>query len=209
MFGGFTCTKNALKALNILYIVVAIILICVATYGRVTVQITDFSIIEGIFSCGVFLLILSIFGLIGTINHHQVILFFYMTILFILFIVQFSIAFACLAFDSNQQMNLAEREWRNASEKSHQQIQHLFDCCGFHEGDPQNRFNCPNVQCCQMSDCSRCQPCSHRIQLAIANVLSISGWTGMFFSFTEFIGVWLTIRFRNQKNPRADPNVFL
>ncbi|KAH9510426.1 Tetraspanin-13 [Dermatophagoides farinae] len=209
MCGGFTCTKNALKALNLLYIVVSFILIAVATYGKTIVQITDISIIEAIFACGVFLFMLSMLGLVGTAKHNQVMLFFYMVILFILFVAQFSIACACLAFNTNEQRELAGKEWQSSTVENHQQLQRIFDCWGFQSGDPKNSEHCPEVRCCQTNDCQQCSDCEMKIQQAIGDVLQVAGWTSMFFSFTEFIGVWLTIRYRNQKNPRADPNVFL
>ncbi|XP_027199488.2 tetraspanin 97E [Dermatophagoides pteronyssinus] len=209
MCGGFTCTKNSLKALNLLYIVVSFILITVSTYGKTIIQITDITIIEGIFACGVFLFILSMLGLVGTAKHNQVMLFFYMVILFILFVAQFSIACACLAFNTTEQRELADKEWYSSTIENHQQLQRIFDCCGFQSDDPKNSEYCPKVNCCQTNDCQQCSDCELKIQQAIGDVLHVAGWTGMFFSFTEFIGVWLTVRYRNQKNPRSDPNVFL
>jgi tetraspanin-13/31 len=212
MCGGFTCTKNALTALNILYILVSFVLIGVAAYGRVANQVTSIAIIGGIIACGVFLFILSLLGLIGAAKHHQVLLFFYMVILFILFVVQFSIACACLAFGNDQQNELAKRGWDNTSKENRQRAQTFFNCCGFIH-PPLIKFNttdCPKVECCADNDCSKsCDPCAPKIKNAIGNALEICGWVGMFFSFTEFIGVWLTIRYRNQKNPRADPSAFL
>jgi len=212
MCGGFACTKNALTALNILYILVSFILIGVAAFGRAASQLIDIAIIGGIIACGVFLFILALLGLVGAAKHHQVLLFFYMVILFILFIVQFSIACACLAFGSDQQTQLAKKGWDTASKENRERAQKYFNCCGFTKTSVYlNITDCPDVKCCQViEDCNRdCDYCALKIKNAIANGLEISGWVGMFFSFTEFIGVWLTVRYRNQKNPRADPSAFL
>ncbi|XP_054161487.1 tetraspanin-13-like [Oppia nitens] len=214
MCGGFTCTKNALTALNLIYILVSIILISVAAYGMAASKVTSISIIGGIIACGVFLLLLSLLGLVGVRSHHQVMLFFYMVVLFILFVVQFSIACACLAFSSQQQSQLAQKGWNTASKRIQQKAQVFYDCCGYETNNTINLIldrDCPNVKCCQdIDNCQNsCHPCAPQIKKAIKNALEISGYVGLFFSFTEFIGVWLTVRYRNQKNPRADPSAFL
>lgn len=127
-------------------------------------MIIDLPIIGGIMACGIFLIMISILGLIGAVKHHQVVLFFvsflyrpkcvhnlnsfalkpvvasillgvncniirivysfisnmlifkdflnkfqYMVILFMLFLVQFSVACACLAVNKEQQRNLAKK----------------------------------------------------------------------------------------------------
>ncbi len=70
-----------------------------------------------------------------------------MVILFILFVVQFSIACACLAFGNDQQNELAKRGWDNTSKENRQRAQTFFNCCGFIH--PQSiKFNttdCPKV----------------------------------------------------------------
>ncbi|KOC65759.1 Tetraspanin-31 [Habropoda laboriosa] len=167
MCGGFTCSKNALTALNILYIVVAFILIGVAVYGRASALVTNLPIIGGILVCGVILILISILGLIGAAKHHQVLLFFYMLILFLLFLIQFSIACACLAVNTQK-------------------------------------------HCCQYptdTDCE-CPLCMQKLQSTIDYAFKLCGSIGLFFSFT-FVGVWLTVRYRNQKDPRANPSAFL
>ncbi|CAG2168490.1 unnamed protein product [Oppiella nova] len=214
MCGGFTCTKNALIALNILYILVSSILIGVAAYGMAASKVTSIAIIGGIIVCGVFLFLLSLVGLVGARKHHQVLLFFYMVILFILFVVQFSIACACLAFGSEQQSRVAAKGWNTASKHDQQSAQSFFNCCGYEKTSKAvtlNSTDCPNVKCCMdPTNCwANCEVCAPKIKTAIANALEISGFVGLFFSFTEFIGVWLTVRYRNQKNPRADPSAFL
>ncbi|KAG8331536.1 Tetraspanin-13 [Homalodisca vitripennis] len=76
MCGGFTCSKNALTALNVLYIAVGFILILAAVYGRASAQVTNLPIVSGILGCGVFLILVSILGLFGAVKHNQVMLFF-------------------------------------------------------------------------------------------------------------------------------------
>jgi len=38
--------------------------------------------------------------------------------------------------------------------------------------------------------------------------MGTAGGLGLFFSFPEFIGMWLAARFRNQKDPRVNPSAF-
>lgn len=212
MCGGFTCSKNALTALNILYIIVSFVLIGVAAYGTAASIVTNITIIAAIIGCGVFLFLLSLLGLIGAIKHHQVLLFFYMVILFLLFVVQFSIACACLAFNKEQQHDMAEKGWRKASDEIKGEAQKMFGCCNFQnntETDPQMKGPPCKVESCCHGEVCNCPLCWPKLQDEIDYALKISGGIGLFFSFTEFIGVWLTVRYRNQKDSRANPSAFL
>ncbi|XP_034248804.1 tetraspanin-31 isoform X2 [Thrips palmi] len=202
MCGGFTCSKRALVALNILYILVAFLLIGVALYGRTCAQVVDLPIIGGILACGVFLILISILGLIGAVKHHQVVLFFYMVILFMLFLVQFSVACACLAVNKEQQRSWAKSGWDGVSEDFKKKVEETFSCCDFEKSlnTTSAPKNCPQPHM---------QPCIDKLQTTIDHAFKLCGGIGLFFSFTEFVGVWLTVRYRNQKDPRANPSAFL
>jgi len=56
--------------------VVAFVLIGVAAYAKAVAYIVDISVMGGIIACGVFLLLIASVGIVGTILHHQVTLFF-------------------------------------------------------------------------------------------------------------------------------------
>ncbi|GIY35483.1 tetraspanin-13 [Caerostris darwini] len=213
---SFTCLKNALIALNIVYILVSFILIGVAAYCRAASVVTNLAIVGGIIACGVFLFLLSVMGLIGAIQHHQVMLFFYMLILFLLFIIQFSIACACLAVTTEQQHQLAMEGWKRAKVNIKVKAQTLFNCYGFENqalseddllggGVPFQKI----TKCVDPDGKNRCPPCWNILRNAINNSLKICGGIGLFFSFSEFVGVWLTVRYRNQRDPRANPSAFL
>ena len=101
---------------------VAFLLIGVATYAKTSNIIVTLPIVGGIVACGVFLLFVAILGLIATVKHHQVLLFFYMMILFVIFIIQFSVACACIGFDQNREENLS----RDVSK--HKSFTYFF-CC--------------------------------------------------------------------------------
>ncbi|XP_012525019.1 tetraspanin-13 [Monomorium pharaonis] len=208
MCGGFTCSKNALTALNILYIVVAFILIGVAVYGRASALVTNLPIIGGILACGVILFLISILGLIGAVKHHQVLLFFYMLILFLLFLIQFSIACACLAVNTKQQEQLAEQGWRHVGPDLRAKVQTTFNCCGFNSTTDDPSVPCDDVNkvCCQSVDigqsCPPCPTCMHKLQSTIDYAFKLCGSIGLFFSFTEVIAAFMARHYRNQLDPQ-------
>ncbi|XP_031336416.1 tetraspanin-13-like isoform X2 [Photinus pyralis] len=214
MCGGFTCSKNALISLNILYILVSFILIGVAVYGRAASLVTNLPIVGGILACGVILFLISLLGLVGAVKHHQVMLFFYMVILFLLFLIQFSVACACLGVNMEQQEQLAEQGWEKMDNNTRMEVQQAFGCCGFDEKSTDNRKmdhpSCDALKCCANPEKScHCSSCMNKWQTTINYAFKLCGWIGLFFSFTEFLGVWLTVRYRNQKDPRANPSAFL
>jgi tetraspanin-13/31 len=62
-----------------------------------------------------------------------------------LFVVQFSIACACLAVSEEQQMDLASKGWKSASDSTRQKAQNLFKCCGFDLNDTYVNNSCQFV----------------------------------------------------------------
>ncbi|KRT81966.1 Tetraspannin [Oryctes borbonicus] len=209
MCGGFTCSKNALIALNVLYIVVASVLISVAVYGRAASLVSNLPIVGGILACGVILILISLLGLVGAVKHHQVMLFFYMVILFLLFLIQFSIACACLGVNMEQQEQLAQQGWGTVDNNIKMEVQQNFICCGFdvkyEPNDPKmGHPSCDSInpKCCPNTDVGcQCEYCMTKLQTTIDYAFKLCGWIGLFFSFTEIVGVVLTRRYRNQTDP--------
>ncbi|XP_046439266.1 tetraspanin-31-like [Daphnia pulex] len=189
MCGGFKFSKNALIALNILYILVGFILIGVATYGKAANLVTSLPIIGGIVACGIFLLVIAIMGLIGAVKHHQVLLFFYMVVLFILFVIQFAIACACLAVNSDTQKTLAVAGWNSADNATKTDVQNAFNCCGFHNTTDSG------TECADK--CPTCLTCESALENMINYGFRVSGGIGLFFSFTELVGFSVAYRFRH------------
>ncbi|EGI65750.1 Tetraspanin-31 [Acromyrmex echinatior] len=203
--------------------VVAFILIGVAVYGRASALVTNLPIIGGILACGVILFLISILGLIGAVKHHQVLLFFYMLILFLLFLIQFSIACACLAVNTKQQEQLAEQGWRRVGPDLRAKVQTTFNCCGFNittqVDHPGGSCDEVNKICCPSNDppCT-CPPCMHKLQSTIDYAFKLCGSIGLFFSFTETRKIhelilvlsssltpspsFLARRYRNQLDPQ-------
>ncbi|XP_058063319.1 tetraspanin-31 isoform X1 [Anopheles bellator] len=211
MCGGFTCSKNALIALNILYVLFGFLLIGVGVYSRAASIVTNLPIIGGILVCGVILILISVLGLIGANKHHQVMLFFYMIILFLLFLVQFSIACSCLAVSSDRQQQFAKQGWSLAPIELKKEVQDKFLCCGFnastplHGDDDGSHPSCQQVNqvCCPAigpTDC-QCPPCSVKLENNIDYAFRLTGSIGLFFSFTEIIAIFLTRHYRNLQDP--------
>ncbi|KAI1285808.1 Tetraspanin-31 [Halotydeus destructor] len=211
MCGNYRCTKNALIALNVLYIIVSAILVITALYHKSSIVITSITLFNWILGCGIFLMVLSIVGISGAKSHNQVTLFFYMVILFILFLVQFSIACACLAIGDDQQMDIVDKGWSESTPEVQIEAQRFFHCCALHNATSSQLDVCSKGSYCCLNgsvNCG-CEPCALKIKHALGNSLEIAGISGLFFAFTEFIGIWLTIKYRNSRNPFGDPSAFL
>ncbi|XP_004647090.1 tetraspanin-31 isoform X1 [Octodon degus] len=206
--GGFACSKNALCALNVVYMLVGLLLIGVAAWGKGLGIVSSIHIIGGVIAVGVFLLLIAVAGLVGAVNHHQVLLFFYMIILGLVFIFQFGISCSCLAINRSKQTDIINTSWGVMSNKTRHELERSFDCCGLFNltTQYQDDVSC-NALCKNRS--STCQMCGEKFLKHSDEALKISGGVGLFFSFTEILGVWLAMRFRNQKDPRANPSAFL
>ncbi|KAJ8354517.1 hypothetical protein SKAU_G00220840 [Synaphobranchus kaupii] len=200
--GGFTCSKNSLCALNILYVMVSLLMIGIAAWGKWFGLVSSFQVVGGVIGVGVFLFFVALVGLIGAMRHHQVLLFFYMIILFMVFVVQFSVSCACLAINKDQQSHLLEVGWNN-SKITQKDVEKTLNCCGF--SSVNNNGTC-DAPCFPNHSCATC---AAKIQQHAGEVLHFAGGIGLFFSFTEILGVWLTYSYRNQKDPRANPSAFL
>lgn len=70
----------------------------------------------------------------------------YMIILFLLFLIQFSIASSCLAVNSDQQKQFAEEGWNRVSDELKSRVQETFVCCGFNATDAMdNHPSCDSI----------------------------------------------------------------
>ncbi|KAJ8016994.1 hypothetical protein DPEC_G00013160 [Dallia pectoralis] len=209
--GGFTCSKNALCSLNVVYILVGLLLIGVAAWGKEFGIVSSIHIIGGVIAVGFFLLLIAIVGLIGAIHHHQVMLFFYMIILFLVFVVQFGVSCSCLAMNQGQQEKLLNSTWSLMSNNTKGELERQLDCCGlFNTTLGQQQFTQDMSSCtapCKGKDI--CYTCGDKMLQHATEALKILGGVGLFFSFTEILGVWLAVRYRNQKDPRANPSAFI
>ncbi|NP_001088179.1 tetraspanin-31-A [Xenopus laevis] len=209
--GGFTCSKNALCALNVVYMLVGLLLIGVAAWGKGFGIVSSIHIIGGVIAIGVFLLLIAIIGLIGAVSHHQVMLFIYMVVLILVFIFQFIVSCSCLAMNRSQQEYFLNTTWRRMSNETRLNLEETLECCGFlNTTEARELFNKDVALCSHVCpDPHKCLSCGDKMLNHADEALKILGGVGLFFSFTEILGVWLAFRFRNQKDPRANPSAFL
>ncbi|TWW80001.1 Tetraspanin-13 [Takifugu flavidus] len=216
--GGYVCSKNTLCALNILYCMVSLLMIGAVAWGKWLGMVSSIRVVAAVMGVGIFLLLVALVGLCGALKHHQVLLFFpcsgsflnlfqYMIILFLVFVLQFSVSCACLALNKEQQNHLLEVGW-NKSEATQRDVEKTLNCCGFSSFDS----NSTCAASCFRSSPSpspSCQTCSSIMQEHAGKVLRFVGGVGLFFSFTEIFGVWLAHKYRNTKDPRSNPGAFL
>lgn len=117
-----------------------------------------------------------------------------MIILFLLFLIQFSIASSCLAVNSEQQQEFAEEGWNRVPDSMRKQVQDTFLCCGFNSTSSSSSTSgdasCEVVNkiCCSGSlydaNC-QCPPCLPKLEDKINYAFKLCGGLGIFFSFTE------------------------
>lgn len=192
---AYTCSRNTLAAINTIFIFIGLILIGIAAYGKKQAMLVSLPVLGGVIACGVFLLLIAIIGLIGAIRHNQIILFFYMIIMSLLFILLLAFSVAALAVTEDQRLELISKAWAREKEQAGV-IEKKFNCCG---------LKTLEEQCSNRTRTT----CYESIREPLDRALSVSGGVGLFFSFTLLLAVYLTVRFRNQKDPRTNADAFL
>ncbi|KAF7240347.1 Tetraspanin-31 [Varanus komodoensis] len=146
--GGFACSRNALCALNVVYVLVGLLLIGVAAWGKGFGIVSSLHIIGGVIAVGFFLLLIAIVGFIGAINHHQVMLFFvcvddegYIVILGLVFAFQFGVSCSCLALKASKQESLLSGAWKYLDPSTKNSLENSINCCGlFNHTDSVKEF---------------------------------------------------------------------
>jgi len=198
MCGGYSCSKNTLVILNVCYMIVSFILIGAAVKEKVSGVVTSAPIIGGITACGIFLLAVSILGLVGAMKHHQVWLFAYMIILFLIFIIQFSVSCAALSVSDETEKQIVIDGWISVQKYDNATIklaEETFNCCGLK--DNSTAFECHTLDCWP----DKCLPCLTAIEGKVNSAFQYVGGLGLFFSFTELIGGVVACRYRNLVAP--------
>jgi len=205
MCGDFKCSRYTLIGLNIGYILVAFILIGVAAAGKSSNLLTSLPVIGGIVACGVFLLFVAIVGILGAIKHHQVMLFFYMMVLFSIFVIQFSVACACLAVGEKEEIQILEKAWNAAGDEARFDAENTFKCCGF-KNITINQAQCEKCrEITEIKDSVTCTNgtytskvhCDDKIQEKVNRAFNASGTVGLLFSFTELVAIYYAHRLRS------------
>ncbi|XP_028413072.1 LOW QUALITY PROTEIN: tetraspanin-31-B-like [Dendronephthya gigantea] len=212
---AYYSSKNSLAVLNVIYIFLAILLICIAVYAKITAVLTSLPILGAVVACGVFLLIISIFGLIGAVRHQLVILFFYMITLILIFLL--SVSIAALTVPPAKQEALLRSSWQRLGNQTKDELQVAGNCCGFHvladlANTTMSHPPCVKLPCCKKkthNHCDECPACFAYFKDSIDQVLSVAGGVGLFFSFTLIFGVYVAYKYRNIKDPRSLSGSFL
>ncbi|CAG7836080.1 unnamed protein product [Allacma fusca] len=223
IISGIICSDSTGKRnllpreiLNIFYFIVGVILIGLGGHWVTSNIVSSLPIIGGVVACGVFLSIISVVGLVGAAKHHQVLLFFYMVILLIVFLIQFSIACACLTVSNSAQLELAKQGWATVDDNIKQDAQHHFQCCGFsdmglnsNDTSGMGHPSCEDIPKCMAQPCNGtgcciednmncgCDLCQGILEEVTAKAFSVTGGVSLFFSFTEIFGAILAGHYRN------------
>jgi len=222
MCGSFTCSKNTLVGLNVIYLMVSFLIIGVAVHSKVSGIVTDLPIIGGITASGVFLMFISVVGLIGATKHHQVLLFFYMVILFLIFIIQFSCSCAALAASDKDQLHIIHNGWDAALKAAPKLVvmaEETLDCCGLGIDDDfkfyphatknetiwteENHVKYKPGSNCYNHTADSCKTCFQSIDGKVTHGFKLAGGLGLFFSFPELFGAIVACRYRNMMDPFA------
>jgi len=199
MCGGFEFSKRTLIGLNIIYIFVAFLLIGVAAAAKKAAIISSLPVVGGIIFCGVILLFVAIVGLYGAFKQHQVALFAYMVVLFSIFVIQFSVACASLAAQTDDELEILGKLWKNADEDTKNDVEKTLDCCGW--DSPINKTATPDATCaaaCFQKDPATCNLCKDRVSDKVDYAFNSSGGVGLFFAFTELVAILYAHKYRVQ-----------
>ena len=194
---AFKCSRNTLASINTLFVFIGLLLIGVAAYGKKESIIVYLPVLGGFIACGVFLILIAIFGLLGAIRHNQIILFFYMIIMSLLFILLLAFSIAALAVTKEQQHALTKKAWETTTTDQIEGIEKRFKCCGLDKVE---------TRCAGISNDTTCYA---TLRQPLDKAVSVSGGVGLFFSFTLLLAVLFTVRYRNQKDPRMNADAFL
>lgn len=194
---AYVCSRNTLAFINTMFVFIGLILISVAAYGKQESMLVSVPALGGVIACGVFLILVAILGLVGAIKHNQVILFFYMIIMSLLFILLLVFSIAALAITQGQQHELIKKAWVHIEDDQKVHIEKAFNCCGLDKDD-------------KRSTCDvKLGPCYESVREPLDQALSVCGGVGLAISFTLLMAVYCTVRYRNQKDPRLEADAYI
>ena len=128
--------KDTLIGLNVTYVLVSLLLVMVTMQS--TGLLTSLPVVGDIPTCGYFLLLLSVVGLIATScncarKNHKAILLFYGIGLFSIFIIQFSCSLAALSINEMDQKKLIITAWNEGITNDWSkviEVESNFECSG-------------------------------------------------------------------------------
>ena len=137
MFGITDFFKKCFWAISIFNVIISIILISVGTHCKNAVGFGSIPIIGGIIACGVLLFLITAFGLFAAYGKNQTFLFYFMIGVGVLFIIQISVAIACVQGGDEKAENVLTKHWEKFdTPKKHLKLREAevkFECCGLNE----------------------------------------------------------------------------
>lgn len=197
---SFQFWRRSLILFNIFYLLLGLTFLFLAVFTRLSSLIIDLHLFVGLIILSIYLIFLSIFGLISVAKHHQVLLFFYIILLIISFLFQFILACTYLTIRNEKKYDLLKENYQ----KSTSDIQLKYDCCGFDNSTYFNRSAiCRNLPCCKsLNQCCETAPtCYSLLNSELEKNLKIIGSMMLIFTLTQVIAIYMTLKFRNIRNP--------
>ena len=197
---NFCFWRRLLIIFNIFYILLAFTFLFFAIFTRLNSLIIDLHLFVGLLILSLYLIFLSIFGIVAISKHHQVLLFFYVILLFILFLFQFILACTYLTIRDGKKFALLKASY----EKFTNPIQLKYNCCGFDNPTHFKRNEtCRHLPCChlQVHCCETLSMCYPLLNYKLNKNLKIIGSIMLIFTLTQIVAIYLTLKFRNIRNP--------
>ncbi|CAM4900373.1 unnamed protein product [Rotaria socialis] len=177
---NFQFWRRLLIIFNIFYIILAFTFLFFAIFTRVNSLIIDLHLLVGLIFLSLYLIFLSVFV--------------------VLFLFQFILACTYLTIRGENKYDLLKESY----EKSIDHIQLKYNCCGFSNLTNFNRnVTCQNLPCCHSTDqcCETLPMCYTLLNSELNKHLKIIGSILLVFTITQIIAIYMTLKFRNTRNP--------
>ena len=229
--GELFATQVYLYIINIIYVLVGLLIIGVASAAIAGSYIHSIGVLSSVMSTGVLLLFVSLLGIVATCKRSHPALLAYIILLALLFIIQVAISGAALGVDEVQTRDILRSGWCALDNADKGVIQRNIPCFGFDGGfnstggndsscmaAPVEPDNCPAT--CATSACAPteplpeppttpCAPCYGGLSQDIQTYLKRGGGVGLGFAFTELLGIWAAINYRRTSRQSATYRGFL
>ena len=224
MFCSPSFNKRCLIGINFVYIIAAFILIAVASHAKHANIAESLPVVGGIIACGVFLLFVAFLGLLATFKQSQALMFYFMIILGVIFILQFSISIACLGVTVEKEKTLVRNAWNILGDDAEiHTVEQTFECCGINDDDfrrDPSKWTCnekcttddQSIQfCMNVTGCNPptpttlkkpldygCPTCLNALEPNIDKAFNSTGGVGLFFAFVELVAILAAFVYRRQ-----------
>ena len=214
---GFRLNRLLLAFINVFYLTISIALISIASIAYASPKVASVDLAVGLIVIGVCLLFLSGLGIIAAYSQNQAMLFFYSLLMLFIFVVQYALAIACLAAAHRNLVGLIRNSWDRIDTGSKIHIMNHYKCCSLDKDDwtknrnsyldfSENKIKADacfenNGSPVVLGKDSEVFNCGVKIEENIDELTSWCGDVALVFCFFEMFGVWLAMKFRNQRDP--------